>query len=147
MNKRLRRAALGMAAGSIVMCFLLAATATAQSTASIVGTVADSSGAAVPGASITVTNLQTGFTQTRTSGPEGTYSIPLLPVGEYRLEASSSGFRRYLRPGIVLAVNDRPTIDIILQVGELTESVTVTEAAPLLESQTGTLRGLVDQQR
>ncbi len=126
---------------------VLAGVALAQSTAAIVGTVRDASGAAVVGARVTVTNVNTGLSQTRASGTEGTYSLPLLPVGSYRLEAESPGFQRYVREGITLAVNDTATIDVILNVGAVTEEVTVTAAAPLLETQTGTIRGVVDQQR
>ncbi len=119
----------------------------AQSTANIVGTVKDSSGAAVPSAKVTAVNVQTGLRQARESGSEGAYSMPLLPVGQYRLEVEKEGFQRYVQSGITLAVNDNATIDITLAVGSLAESVTVTGAAPLLETQTGTIRGLVDQQR
>jgi hypothetical protein len=119
----------------------------AQATASIVGTVRDSSGAAVPGAKITATNVSTGFTLTRESTPEGTYSLPLLPVGDYRIDAQVTGFQSFARTGVRLAVNDIANIDITLTVGAVAESVEVTAAAPLLETQTGTLRGVVDEQR
>lgn len=119
----------------------------AQSTANIVGTVRDSSGAAVPGVRITATNVLTGLRQSRESTNEGTYSLPLLPVGQYRVEAEKQGFQRYVQSGLTLVVNDNATIDITLQVGSLTESVNVTAEAPLLETQTGTIRGVVDQQR
>ncbi len=126
---------------------LLAALLFAQATANLVGTVKDATGAAVPGARVTAVNVQTGLRQARQSGPDGTYSLPLLPVGQYRLEVEKEGFQRYVQSGITLAVNDNATIDVTLAVGSLTESVTVTGAAPLLETQTGTIRGLVDQQR
>ena len=119
----------------------------AQSTANIVGTVRDSTDAAVPGARVTAVNVQTGLRQTRASGADGAYSLPLLPVGQYRLEAEKDGFQRYARSGITLAVGDNLTLDVALAVGSLAESVTVTGAAPLLETQTGAIRGLVDQQR
>ena len=118
-----------------------------QATAKLVGTIKDSSGAAVPGARVTVVNTQTGFRQTRDSGSEGAYSFPLLPVGQYQVEVEKEGFQRFVQSGITLAVNDNATIDVSLSVGALTETVTVTDAAPLLETQTGAIRGLVDQQR
>jgi hypothetical protein len=127
--------------------FFSASPAAAQSTAAIVGTVRDPSGAAVPNATVTVTNVGTSLSQTRSSSGEGAFSFPLLPVGEYRLEVESPGFQRYIRTGIQLAVNDKPTIDVTMQLGQTAESVTVTGSAPLIEAQTGTLRGLVDQQR
>ncbi len=118
-----------------------------QSTARIVGTVRDSSGAAVPGASVTATNVNTTLSQIRTSGEDGTYVIPLLPVGQYQIEVSREGFQKFVRSGIVLAVNDNATVDVVLTVGALSDSVTVSAAAPLLETQSGTLKGLVDEQR
>jgi hypothetical protein len=118
-----------------------------QSTANIVGTVKDSTDAAVPGARIAAVNVQTGLRLTSTSAADGSYSIPLLPVGQYRLEVEKEGFQRYSRSGITLAVGDNATLDVVLAVGSLAESVTVTAAAPLLETQTGTIRGVVDQQR
>jgi outer membrane receptor protein involved in Fe transport len=116
-------------------------------TAAIVGTIRDASAAAVPGATVTVINVLTGLTQSRDSGVEGSYSIPLLPVGQYRLEVHKTGFQRHVRERISLAVNDRLTIDVTLEVGTVTEQVTVTGSSPLVEAQTGTLRGVVDQQR
>ena len=119
----------------------------AQSTANIVGIVRDSSGGAIPGVRITATNVLTGLRETRESTAEGTYSLPLLPVGQYRVEAEKQGFQRYVRSGVTLVVNDNANIDITLQIGSLTESINVTAEAPLLETQTGTIRGVVDQQR
>jgi len=119
----------------------------AQATAAIVGTVRDSSGAVIPGAKVTLTNVHTGLLESRTTGADGGYSVPLLPVGVYRLQVEAAGFQGYVQSGIALAVNDKPTLDPILQVGSSTESVTVTAASPLLEAQTGTLRGVVDHQR
>ena len=77
----------------------------AQSTASIVGTITDASGAAVPGATITTTAQQ----RTQQSGPDGAYSIPLLPVGEYRLEVEQEGFQRSVREGLTLTVSETLT--------------------------------------
>lgn len=133
---------------SLSICaFLLVPSVFAQASASIVGTVRDTSEAAVPGAAVTITNLQTGLTQTRDTSTDGSYSFPLLPVGRYRIEVQKEGFQRYTQDGIALAVNDRLTIEPKLQVGAVSEAVTITAAAPLVEAQTGTLRGLVDQQR
>jgi outer membrane receptor protein involved in Fe transport len=119
----------------------------AQPTASIVGAIRDSSDASVPNAKITVRNTKTSLTVERESAADGSFSVLYLPVGSYAIEVQRPGFQRYLRDGITLAVNDRITLDVTLQVGATTESVTVTGTAPLLEAQTGALRGVVDQQR
>ncbi|MFN7939285.1 MAG: TonB-dependent receptor [Bryobacteraceae bacterium] len=130
-----------------VAALLVAMTAFGQSTASIVGTVTDSSGGAVPGARVAAVNTETGLRVQRESAADGSYRILLLPFGDYRLEVEKEGFQRYARSGVRLAVGDTATLDVSLAVGSLSESVTVTDAAPLLETQTGTVRGVVDQQR
>src|SRR5262249_25873810 len=109
----------------------------AQATAAVVGTIRDPTGATVPSARVSVTNVQTALVASSTTGMDGTYTILLLPVGEYRLQVEAAGFQAYVRSGITLAVNDKPTIDVTLQVGNLADSVTVTEATPLIEAQTG----------
>jgi hypothetical protein len=119
----------------------------AQSSANIVGTVRDTSGAIVPGAQVSVLNTQTGYTQARQSDADGTYKLPLLPVGQYQLTVEKQGFQKYVQTGIALAVNDNANIDVTMTVGALSEAVTVTGAAPLVETQSGTIKGLVDQQR
>ena len=119
----------------------------AQSTASIVGTITDASGAAVPGATINAVNVQTALQRTQQSGLDGAYSIPLLPVGEYRLEVEQAGFQRSVRDGLILTVSETLNVDVQLEVGQLTETITVTGTAPLLNTQTGTLQGLVDEER
>ena len=136
------RSALGLA-----LLFALTPQLFGQATARVAGTVRDSSGAAVPAAKITATNVNTGFELTRESLSDGTYALPLLPVGEYRLSAQVQGFQPFVRSGLTLTVDAIVTVDITLQVGQITEAVEVTAAAPLLEAQSGTLRGVIDQQR
>lgn len=130
-----------------IVPILVAVPLWAQSTAALVGTVTDSTGGAVPNATIKITNTRTGLSLSRATEATGNYTFTLLPVGEYRLEVEAQGFQRHVRQGIVLAVNERPTIDVVLAVGTVSEAVTVTGAAPLLETQSGTLKGLVDQER
>jgi hypothetical protein len=132
----------------LLLCIVLSAVcAQGQSTATIVGIARDSSGAVVPGAMVRVVNIQTGLTRTHTTGEGGLYTIALLPVGEYRLEVEKAGFGPYSQTGITLAVNDRVSIDVALTVGSVSESLTVNADTPLLETQSGTIRGVVDQQR
>ncbi|MBV8858001.1 MAG: carboxypeptidase regulatory-like domain-containing protein [Acidobacteria bacterium] len=104
-------------------------TAVAQvTTATIVGTVTDPSGSNVPGAQVTARNVDTGLTRTVTSGEEGGYRIEFLPVGKYDIEVSFSGFKRALVSGVVLQVNDTARVDAQLSVGEVSETVTVSES-------------------
>jgi hypothetical protein len=109
--------------------------------------VRDSSGALVPGATVSATNKQTDFTITRQTGEDGAFKLPLLPIGTYDVAVEKAGFQRYLQTGIVLAVNDNANIEATLAPGGVAEVVTVAASAPLIDTQSGTLKGLVNQQR
>src|SRR5436853_7436606 len=87
-------------------------------TAVISGTVLDPSGAAIAGASITVRNVGTAFTRTVLSDDQGRYVVPELPIGDYELQASLSGFQTVARRGIALTVGSRPVIDLQLPIGQ-----------------------------
>ena len=114
-------------------------------TATLTGTVLDETQAVLPGVEITVTNVGTGATRTTISGDSGGYSIGDLPSGEYELEAQLPGFQTAVRSGIRLTVGSRAALEITLRVGEVSERVVVTGDAPLVDTQTSTLRGLVDE--
>lgn len=121
-------------------------TLAAQSTrtATLVGTVTDPSGAFVVGAKVTVVNTETQFTYTGETTSNGDYYIPYLVPGPYQLKVEAAGFRTYVRSGIVLRVGESPRIDIQLEIGNITESVTVTGAVPLLETETAAAGGLME---
>src|SRR5262250_2502050 len=97
----------------------------AQATAQISGTVKDPSGAVLPGADVTATQTETGVVRTTVSNETGSYVIPTLPLGPYKLEVSLPGFRTFVQAGIVLQVNSNPTINVTLEVGQRTEQVEV----------------------
>src|SRR6266581_3894799 len=122
---------------------VLAQTVTSQ----ISGTVRDSSGAVLPGVEVKVTNTDTTATRTIITNETGSYVIPNLPVGPYRLEASLSGFSTYARSGIVLQVNSNPTINIELKVGQVSSVVEVQAAANMVETSSNVIGQVVDQQR
>lgn len=103
-------------------------------TATIVGTVTDPSGAILPGAQVTARNSDTGLTRTVTSGEEGTYRIEFLPVGNYVLEVTANGLKKTTRSGIVLQVNDSVRVDVALAVGQVSETVTISEAPPAINT-------------
>ncbi len=123
---------------------LASAAALAQTTATIVGTVTDASGAVVPNAKITVTQKETGLTRQVQSNDRGVYVVPLLPVGNYSVSAELAGFKRKTLTGIVLQVNQEARIDLTLEVGQLTETITVSSEAPLLQSETAVVGQVVD---
>ena len=127
---------------------LSASVALAQlTTGTISGSVSDPSGAAVPGATVTVKNVDTGISRTTTSGPAGRYEAPNLPVGHYEVSAVASGFRTSVRSGIELTVGRNAVVDHALQVGEVTQAVTVTGEATFVETTTSTVSQLVDEQK
>jgi outer membrane receptor protein involved in Fe transport len=106
-------------------------------TATIVGTVSDPSGPTVPGAQVTARNVDTGLTRTVTSGDAGSYRLEFLPVGNYVLEVSTGGFKKSYVSGIVLQVNDTSRVDVTLTVGQVNETVTITDtAAPQVNTST-----------
>src|SRR5215469_10868825 len=119
-----------------VFWFGCAAVAWAQSSqvSQIAGVVQDSTGAAVPGAQITITNTDTGIARTTESGADGAYTIPNLAPGPYRLQAEKSGFATFSQSGIALQVNTNPHINVTLKVGAITESVEVQANSAMVET-------------
>jgi hypothetical protein len=113
-------------------------------TAAIVGTVTDPSGAAVAGATVTATSQERGLTFNAATNESGLYRIAQLPVGTYGLKVEKSGFSVASRPGFVLAVNQVARIDIALKVGQASETVEVTGAAPVMETQTTQVDTIID---
>src|SRR6476619_4616903 len=103
----------------------------AQATAQINGTVKDQTGAVLPGAEITVTQTDTGISRNTITDETGSFVLPNLATGPYRLEATLPGFRTYAQSGIVLQVNASPVINITLEVGQVSEQVEVQANAAL----------------
>jgi hypothetical protein len=124
---------------------LVSSTAWAQVTRGrISGTVSDETGALIPGVEVTTTNLDTGGTRTVLTGDEGRYTAPDLALGNYEVEAALAGFQTAVRSGILLTLGREIVVDLTLAVGEITERVTVTGEAPLVETTQSTLGDLVD---
>ena len=124
--------------GFVVACLVLLMTSSAPAqinTATIVGSVSDQTGALIPGATITIENVATQAERTAETDGVGNYSIESLPPGEYNMAVESTGFKRTEQEGVRLFASDRPKIDFVLEVGEVTESVTVTEAVSLIQTQ------------
>ena len=122
----------GILVGAILL--LAAANAWAQVTAQINGTVADSSGAVLPGVTVVAIQTDTGFRREAVTDERGAFALLNLPIGPYRLEATLAGFRSFAQTGIVLQVNSNPVINVTLQLGELSETLTVEGQAPLVET-------------
>lgn len=127
--------------GFFSICGSLAAQ---TSTGRILGNVTDSSGAAVPNAAITITDAQRGTTRTLTSDGVGAYNAPSLLPSTYSVKVQAQGFRTSERSGITLDVNAQVEIDLVLQPGEQTQTVTVNAEAPTLETTNATLGGTIE---
>lgn len=111
--------------------------------AQITGTVRDESGAVVPGAQLTATNLRTKTVATAQSNEQGIYRFAALPPAEYEVSCSLSGFKRFEQKAITLQVAQVLQLDVLLQPGNVSEQVTVTTAPPPLETETATLGQVV----
>src|SRR2546427_2568136 len=132
----------------LLVCALTGATVWAQATtAQISGTVKDQSGAVLPGVEVTVTQTATGAKRTAVSNETGNYVLASLPLGPYMLEAALPGFKSYVQSGIVLQVDASPTINIVLEVGQVTDQVEVQSNAALVETHSSGLGTVVDNQR
>jgi hypothetical protein len=130
----------------IFISLILGSLACAQvTTGTISGVVQDASGAAIPGAMVTIKNVDTGTTRNLTTDAGGRYTAPDLTVGAYEVTAQQSGFQTEVRSGITLTVGREAVVNLGLKVGQVNERVLVTGEAPLVESTTSALSALVDE--
>jgi hypothetical protein len=115
----------------------------AQDTATIVGTVADPSGAVIPGVRVTVSNPDKGFTRQLESNTAGEYTAAKIPIGNYVITAEATGFQRLVRSGITLTVGQTLRVDLALSVGAVTQEVTVTGNVPKVETESAAVSDVV----
>ncbi|MGH9339497.1 MAG: carboxypeptidase regulatory-like domain-containing protein, partial [Acidobacteriota bacterium] len=118
-----------------------------QGTAVIHGTVYDSTGATVPGVEVVARNTSTNFQRVSVTGEEGNFVISNLPVGVYELSGALPGFKRYVEQNIRLQVDENRRVSVILQVGEIADSVTVSSEAIQVDTRSGALKEVVDAER
>src|SRR6266571_4847609 len=114
-------------------------------TGTISGVVQDSSGAVIPGVSVTARNLDTGIDRTVTTDEGGRYTAPNLTLGNYEVQGQLSGFQTEIRSGITLTVGREAVVNLALKVGLISDKVTITAEAPLVESTTSAMSSLVDE--
>src|SRR2546427_2711116 len=131
-----------MAQLAVLLLVIGAAPLFAQSTATIVGVVRDSDGV-LPGATVTVRNVDTGLTRSVPTGEDGAYRFPALPVGPYEIRAELSGFRTTVRSGVRLLVGQEAFVEMVLELGSIQETVTVTAETPLVETTTSGLGAVI----
>jgi len=131
-----------------LLCIFGSSMLFAQSTTgNILGQVTDQSGAVIAKVVVTVTNTLTGEAHSIATNDQGQYVIPHLPVGVYRVEAQPAGFKRTIRDGVTLAVNEEARADLILEVGKTTEEVEVHADTTQVNTYTSELGELVDQKK
>jgi len=119
----------------VVLLFGANTVAGQEVTASITGTVADPSGSAVAGATVTAKSVERGLTYSAVTNESGIYRVAQLPVGSYELKIEKTGFASAAYPAFVLSLNQVARIDVALKVGQVTETVEVSGAAPLLKTE------------
>src|SRR5688572_3884811 len=126
---------------SIVVVLLFSSFATAQvATGSLSGTVKDQTGGAVPGARVVATNTASGVKSETITSDAGLYVLPSLPVGVYEVSVEMTGFKKLSRGNIEIRIATRQELDLTLEIGNMAETVVVTENTPLLET-TSSQRG------
>jgi hypothetical protein len=135
---------------SLIVLFVVAVTRLAlahQETATVIGTVVDAQNAALPGVAVTARNSATGFTRTVTSDVQGRYRIAALPPGPYEITAELSGFAPAVRRGVTLTVGAESVIDLTLGLAGVTEAVTVTADAPVIETTTSAVQETISREQ
>jgi hypothetical protein len=122
-------------------------TAQAVANAQIHGVVTDSTGASVPGADIKATQTNTSQAVSAQSNSVGSYVLPNLPVGPYTLQVSAPNFSMYIQSGILLQVANDVQVNVVLQLGSITQQIQVTADAAMVQTQDTTISEVVDQRR
>ena len=112
---------------------------------SIVGHVQDSTGAALPGATVVILHEETRLTRETTSDTSGTYTFTAVPSGRYTVTVTVQGFRTSARPGVPVTLNTVTRVDVALQLGELAETVTVVGESPLLQTDRAEVRAELNE--
>jgi Carboxypeptidase regulatory-like domain len=134
--------------GLLLWALVIPALASAQAvTGTIIGRVTDSSGAVVPGVTVTLTNTGTKLTRVVTTDTDGEYSAPSLPTGKYSVSAEISGFKTVTMSNIDLGVDQRVRIDVTLEVGTVSEAVTIEARSPLVQTSSSELGTTVNEEQ
>jgi hypothetical protein len=142
MFNRVRRWALGALICSFLLFFVSSPRAQQTSTADVVGTVSDTSGALVANAKVTITDLGTNVQRTMNTGPSGDYAFTLLPLGDYSVSIEAADFKTFSAPNVSLSAGDRARVDAKMEVGAVSQTVGVqTESAAVLQTDSSMVSG------
>jgi len=131
---------------AVLMVLSVATLARAQE-ATIIGTVSDETKAVLPGATVTATNLETGGQSVATTGQNGEYRILQLPPGKYKVQADLAGFTTVIVPSVELLVGQNATVPFVLKLAQVSETLTVTGEAPLVDTSSSQVAGNVDRRQ
>jgi len=131
----------------VLLVLSVAVTRAQDTTGTILGTVVDSSGGVLPGVTVTVKNTDTSQSRAVVTDDAGRYRVPLLAPGHYEVTAQISGFQTMVRSGITVTVGQQAVVDARMSLGNVSESITVEGAAPLVETTTGTISNVVTEQQ
>ena len=133
---------------AVIATFLISpAYGQTATTGNILGYVRDASGAAVPSSTVRAQMAEQQFVRSVTTNSEGFYSLQAMPPGTYSLSFESPGFQRLTQTGLALTINQNLRVDVALQVGAVETQVTVEAAAPLVDTTSATMSGLIDDRR
>jgi hypothetical protein len=124
---------------ALLLTWLLLPAAAQQITGAVTGTVKDQQGGMVTTATIKATNVDTGFSRYAAIGSEGAYIIQYLPVGKYTVEVNAAGFKKFVQQNLVIVVDQTQALNVVLDVGGADQTITVTEAPPLVDTTSATL--------
>ncbi len=143
-----RRICVALSLLSLAVLLLVPSAVWAQrDTGSIAGTVKDPSAAVIPGAKVTVTNVNTGTTFTTKTGPDGEYVASPLLIGEYKVSVEKEGFKTTVVGPFAIQIQQRAAVDVTLQVGQTVQTVQVQSTTPVLETQTSSLGQVVNNRQ
>jgi hypothetical protein len=131
----------------VIFCLSVAFARAQDTTATLLGTVTDSSGAVLPGVTVAIKNVDTSQTRTVVSDDRGRYRVSLLPPGRYEVTAQLSGFQTVVRSGLTLTVGQEALVNTQMTLGNVSESILVEGEAPLVETTTGTISHVVTEQQ
>lgn len=132
---------------AIIVAFCTIAAFAQSTTQQISGFIKDASGAIVPSARVTVRSVATGFVRDAVPNENGYYVVASLPIGTYEIDAEASGFKKFVQKDVEVVVNSRPQVDIVLEVGAVSDSVTITSDAAQVETTSGDVGRLVTGQQ
>src|SRR6266581_6581895 len=141
----MRRLSYGVAGVGLLLLLWSPALRAQAVSGTILGTVQDSSGASVPGASVTIVNSETGLTRAVTTDSAGEYNAPSLPPGMYNVSGEIKGFKRVSLSGVRLNVDQKARVDLKLEIGDVTESVQVNAAVSLVQADSSELGATVNE--